>query len=242
MNTTVQEAVQLVEAIEPELNSFHGITIVLCPPFISLTTLATMLKGTAIKLGAQNIFYESSGAFTGEVSPLMLAGLAQFVIIGHSERRAVFGETDHIINLKVKAALKFNLQPILCIGETLEERSKHIQAESVLSRLRACLTGIPNCSRLVVAYEPIWAIGTGHSATGDMVNSMMDVVRDFLQIQYGADGVDVPLIYGGSVTLNNIDEFITQPNVNGALVGGASLNGEDFVAITGRVAKTGPIG
>ena len=238
MNTTLDEAIALLSQLCDDLDAIPGVEKVVCPPFISLAAASSLLEGTSIGLGAQNMHHEAKGAYTGEVSPDMLAGLCQYVILGHSERRQYFGETDESVNRKVKAALEVGLRPILCVGERLEERQAGSAEEVVVRQLRGALEGVPSADTLVVAYEPVWAIGTGVAATPDDAEAMMTTIRRCLSELYGEDAaVEVPLLYGGSVTPGNVADYASQPNVNGALVGGASLNAASFVEIARRVAE-----
>ncbi|MBE0481228.1 MAG: triose-phosphate isomerase [Dehalococcoidia bacterium] len=238
MNTTVAEAFELVTSMKKRLNRLSGVERVLCPPFISLVPVKEVIKGTSIKLGAQNMFYERSGAFTGEISPVMLAQICDYVILGHSERRARFGDTDEIVNKKLKAALAFGLAPIVCVGETLEQNEGGETIEVINRQVKAAFDGIDAFRDTVIAYEPIWAIGTGKAARGDQANAVIRVIRGALSKLYGDDaGQTVRIQYGGSVTASNIAEFISQPDVDGALVGGASLKAEEFLSIVEQTAK-----
>ena len=177
MNTTVNEAVELVKAMRDELYKIDNVEKVLCPPFVSLATIRELIRGSSIKLGAQNLYFVEKGAYTGEVSPLMVAELCEFVIIGHSERRQYFNETGEIVNKKVVAALKVSLKPILCIGERLEENEAGKAAEVVTEQLKTSLAGIDYLNGLTIAYEPVWAIGTGRAATGKQANETIDLIR-----------------------------------------------------------------
>jgi triosephosphate isomerase len=238
MNTSVAEAVELVTGMKKRLNSISGVEKVLCPPFISLTTVKELIKGTSIKLGAQNMYFELTGAYTGEISPVMLAGLCEFVILGHSERRAHFGDSDQIVNKKVQAALGMQLTPIICVGESLEQNEAGETIEVVTRQVRAAFEGIESPRGAVIAYEPIWAIGTGKAARGDQANATSGVIRNIVAQLYG-DSVaqEMRIQYGGSVSSGNIAEFISQPEIDGALVGGASLKAAEFVGIVGQAAK-----
>ena len=238
MNTTSQEARALAEQLRDALDAVEGVTALLCPPFVHLETVADLLRGTSVALGAQNMHPESSGAFTGEVSPDMLRGLCEYVILGHSERRELFGETDEFVNAKVRAALAAGLRPILCVGERLEQREGG-EADAVVERqVGVGLEGVEDASALVVAYEPVWAIGTGRAATPDVAQSMMATIRGALAARFGADAAgEAPLLYGGSVNLGNVEEYARQPDVNGALVGGASLDAEAFSKIVQLAAR-----
>ena len=238
MNTTVSEAVALVKEMRQGLDEIKGVEKVLCPPFISLSAIKDLIKGTSIKLGAQNIYFEEKGAFTGEVSPLMLAELCEFVIIGHSERRQHFGETNKIVNKKVRAALKAGLKPILCVGEKLEETNAGRTVELVTQQLRLSLAGIDYPGGFIIAYEPVWAIGTGRTATGKQSNEVIGLIRSRIAELYGEIAAqDVRILYGGSVTSDNIAEFGQQPEIDGALVGGASLKADEFLSIVRQTAE-----
>ena len=232
MNTTVSEAVKLVNELRQGLDEIDNVDKVLCPPFISLAAVGELIKGSSIKLGAQNLYFEEKGAYTGEISPLMLIELCEFVIIGHSERRQYFNETDEIINKKMQAALKVGLKPILCIGERLEENEAGLTAEVVTKQLRSALVGIEHLSKMIIAYEPIWAIGTGRAATGEQANQTISLIRSNVSQLYDKKTTrDLRILYGGSVTADNATEFMQQPEVDGALVGGASLKVDQFLSI-----------
>jgi triosephosphate isomerase len=238
MNTTVAEAAELVKAMKEKLNPIIGVEKVLCPPFVSLITIKELIKGTSIKLGAQNMYFERSGAYTGEVSPAMLTGLCEFVILGHSERRGYFGETDQLVNKKIKAALGVGLTPIVCVGESLEQNNAGDTVGVITRQVKAAFDGIALPKGTVIAYEPIWAIGTGKSATGEQANAIIKVIRSIVAQIYGDPVAQAMRIqYGGSVNNANIAEFIKQPEIDGALVGGASLKAPDFLGIVEQTAK-----
>jgi triosephosphate isomerase len=243
MNTTVSEAMELVKAMKEKLHQIAGVEKVLCPPFISLTAVKELIKGTSIKLGAQNMYFERSGAYTGEISPAMLTGLCEFVILGHSERRGYFGETDQLVNKKVKAALAVGLTPIVCVGESLEQNNASETVGVITRQVRAAFEGIASPKGTVIAYEPIWAIGTGKSASGEQANAVIKVIRSTVAQIYGDSVAQAMRIqYGGSANNANIAEFIRQPEIDGALVGGASLKAADFLGIveqTAKIKKTG---
>lgn len=232
MNTTVEEAVSLIKTMQPGLHKIQGIEKVLCPPFVSLVAARVIVRGSTVKLGAQNVFYEEKGAYTGEISPVMLVGLCDYVIIGHSERRQYFGETDEIINNKVKSAAQHGIKPILCVGETSEENEADQTREVLGKQLIACSDKVYYLSGLVIAYEPLWAIGTGKNASGDEANRTIGFIRQFISRLHGSGIANtVRILYGGSVTAANIAEFMRKPDIDGALVGGASLKADEFVSI-----------
>ncbi len=240
MNKTVAEACALVSVMANELDAIGGVEKVLCPPFTSLSSVATLLRGTGIGLGAQNMHWEAKGAFTGEIAPAMVAEFCRYVILGHSERRAYFGETDESVNRKLLAAQTSDLIPIVCVGETLTQYEAGQTAEVVGRQMRAGLQGLDPtfASRVIVAYEPVWAIGTGKASTGENANAVVGkVIRPALADLYGAEIAQaVRVLYGGSVTAANADEFFSQPEIDGALVGGASLKAEEFIAIVRAAA------
>ena len=242
MNTTVTEAEELVYEMLDTLDRTEGVEKVLCPPFVSLVAINMMLQDSSIKLGAQNMYFETAGAYTGEISPLMLSELCEFVILGHSERRWYFGETDEMVNKKVKIALANELRPILCVGERLEENEAGKTEEVVSRQVTAALDGIEPvilsiAKNLVIAYEPVWAIGTGRAASGEQAAATIRFIRDVLtKIWNKGVAQDLRILYGGSVTSHNIAEFISQPEIDGALVGGASLKAEEFLSIAEQTA------
>jgi triosephosphate isomerase len=235
LNKTVMEASELVTEMLPGLKTINGVEIVLCPPFTALMTVSRLIRDTYVLLGAQNMFWEQKGAYTGEISPAMLAEFCQYVILGHSERRANFDETDAKINRKVRAALANNLKPILCVGETLDEYEAGRAAGIVSRQLKECLAGIDGMegNRLVIAYEPVWAIGTGRAATAEGVNMLVrNVIRPTLSSLIGEKAAeDIRVLYGGSVDPKNAPDFFKVPGIDGALVGGASLNARSFIGI-----------
>jgi triosephosphate isomerase len=240
MNTTVAEAVDLARALIAQVEPISGVERILCAPFVSLTTLAPLLQGTGVALGAQNLHWEKSGAFTGEISAGMLAGVCQFVIVGHSERRQFFGETDETVNKKVKAALAAGLTPIVCVGENLAENEAGQTASVVTRQTRAAYAGLDadEALKTIVAYEPVWAIGTGRAATPAGANAVIGLhIRGALAELYSAAVADaVRVQYGGSVNAANAVELMTQPDIDGALVGGASLKPAEFAAIVRAAA------
>jgi triosephosphate isomerase (TIM) len=240
MYKTVAEARHLVSELVPGLQVLEGTDRVLCPPFPSLLAVASLLEGTDVRLGAQNMHWEASGAYTGEVSPLMLSELCQYVILGHSERRTYFGETDETVNRKMHSALAHNLIPIMCVGETLEEYESGRTQEVVFRQMKLGLSGLepPDGNAIVVAYEPVWAIGTGRASTAADANSVIaDVIRPAMKEVFGEElAQSVRVLYGGSVKGDNAAEFFSQPDIDGALVGGASLKVADFTQIARAAA------
>ena len=234
MNKTVEQARSLVAELLPGMQAVSNVEQVICPPFPALTALANMLSGTEIGLGAQNLHWEAQGAFTGEVSPAMVKEFCQYVIIGHSERRSYFGETDATVNKKVKAALGVGLVPIVCVGETLAENEAGKTSEVVMRQIIQGLDGIPagQAEKIVIAYEPVWAIGTGRAATASGANAVIaETIRIPMTALFGAQLAQATrVLYGGSVTAANAREFFGQPDIDGALVGGASLKPE-FIKI-----------
>ena len=238
MNTTVAEAEALAAGILSGLPHSTGVEVVLCPPFVSLVSVAGTLGDIDISVGAQNLYHEANGAYTGEISAGMLAQICRYALVGHSERRSIFGETDEAVNLKVRATLGAGMTPILCIGESLDEREGGSAENVVESQLRAGLDGVEVGPGIVVAYEPVWAIGTGQSASPEIAQAMMAHIRGTLADIGGEDAASaVPLLYGGSVNAGNIDGYLSQPDINGALVGGASLDAGSFVEIVKVAAE-----
>jgi triosephosphate isomerase len=229
MNKTIEETEDFISSFLP-IKDAADVDIFIAPPFTSLSVASRLLQGTDIKLGAQNVFYEEKGAFTGEVSPAMLLSVnCSYVIIGHSERRQYFSETDEIVNKKIKAARKNNLNVILCIGESLKEREDNKTFEVLEKQLSGSLKDV-QMEGIDIAYEPIWAIGTGKTATPGQANEAHKFIREWLRKnREGAEGVRI--LYGGSVTPENIESLMAEPEVNGALVGGASLKPESFAKI-----------
>jgi len=240
MNKNVEEARALVAEMLPGLNEIKSVERVLCPPFISLMPVSAMLVGTEIGLGAQNLHWEEKGAFTGEVSPGMVKEICGYVIVGHSERRTYFGETDETVNKRTLAALAKGLVVIACIGETLAENEAGQTAEVIERQIKQGLKNIPaeKLMSLVIAYEPVWAIGTGRAATGPDANRVVAaMIRPALRELYGKSVADATrVLYGGSVTAANAREFFSQPEIDGALVGGASLKSAEFIEIVRAAA------
>ena len=241
MNKTVQEAIALVHEMKAGLEVVETIDRVLCPPFVAVSSVSEMLKDSQIAVGAQNMYWENQGAFTGEISPLMLKDICEYVIIGHSERRQYFGETDETVNKKVKAALSHGLKPIVCVGENLEQNEAGQTHTLISGQVRLGLEGLTasQVSGLVIAYEPIWAIGTGRAATPEIAGEVIGTsIRKVIAELYDAATAEaVRVQYGGSVTSANIAEFMAHPDVDGGLVGGASLKPAEFVSIVELSAK-----
>ncbi len=238
MNTSLEEAVNLIKTMQPQLHKLQGVEKVICPPFISLMAAKGLTRGSTVKIGAQNMFYEEKGAYTGEISPLMLQDLCDYVILGHSERRQYFGETDDIVNKKIKTAVQHNLKTILCVGETAEENEADQTREVLGQQLLACSDRLYFMSGMVIAYEPLWAIGTGKNASGDEANRTIGFIRQFVSRLHGSGIANtLRILYGGSVTSANISEFMRQPDIDGALVGGASLRADEFVSIAKQASE-----
>jgi triosephosphate isomerase len=235
MHKTIAEAVQLARGIREAVADVDGVDVVLCPPFTALSAVEDVISNSKIELGAQNMYFEEQGAFTGEISPLMLEGLCDYVILGHSERRQYFGETDEGVNQKIKAALAHKLLPIVCVGENLDQNEAGETVEFVGGQVKAAFDGLSaeEAVKVVVAYEPIWAIGTGKTAEPADANSIIaQSVRAPLVEMYGDDVAQkIRVQYGGSVKPNNVEAFMAQPDIDGALVGGACLQVDSFVAI-----------
>jgi triosephosphate isomerase len=241
MNKTGEEARVLVAEMLPALQAAAAVDKALCPPFPYLMSLANILAGSGVGLGAQNMHWEAAGAYTGEVAPKMVAEFCKYVILGHSERRAYFGESDEMVNKKVKAALAIGLTPIMCVGETLAENEAGQTAAVVTRQVSGGMAGlsVDEALKLVVAYEPVWAIGTGRAATSEQAQAVhKDVVRKTLADLFGRDTAEaIRIQYGGSVSAKNAAELFAMPDIDGALVGGASLKAPDFIAIVQAAAS-----
>lgn len=235
MYKTVTEAIQLVTELKRLAADIDNVEILVCPSFVCLTEIADLLEGSNIKLGAQNMYYEEEGAYTGEVSADMIKSSgASYVILGHSERRQIFKETNELINKKIKTALSKGLNPIVCIGEVLEERERGVTDDVIKDQLQGSLSGLSpqDAEKIVVAYEPVWAIGTGKTATPQQAQDVHRLIRDELGRKYGEQIAEkIRIQYGGSVKPANVDELMRQKDIDGALVGGASLKAEDFARI-----------
>ncbi len=238
---TSREAVQLIQSLRKPLDGLDGVEVVVCPTFTSLAAVKNSLAGSSIGLGAQDLFWESQGAFTGEVSaPMLIDAGCRYVIIGHSERRRYFGETDETVHRKLQAALANHLIPIVCIGETLEEREQGQTFDVLTRQLRGALNGCAaqDLARIVLAYEPVWAIGTGRNATPEQAQEAQRFIREWLSKHLSPQVAEaIRIQYGGSVTAANALSLLSQPDVDGALVGGASLKTESFVAIVNAAVE-----
>ena len=235
MNKTFAEAAELAREIVLAVANRPDVDVVICPPFTALESVAKVVEGSAIKLGAQNMHHEASGAFTGEVSaPMLRAFFATHVILGHSERRTLFGETDGFINKKVQAALKNQLRPILCVGETLAEREAGSTLKVVQTQVEACLEGVGKdlATNVIIAYEPVWAIGTGKNATADQAQEVHAFIRGLLTKIFGAQPAGrIRILYGGSMKPANAPELLAQKDIDGGLIGGASLEVRSFLEL-----------
>lgn len=237
MNTDISDALALVKKMLVSLEKIGGIDKVICPPFISLFTLKEFIKTTSLKLGAQNMYFQEKGAFTGEISPIMLKTLVEFVILGHSERRQLFFETDDIINKKIKAAIEHKLTPIFCIGENQEEKTSGFTDNVLTRQLTNGLKDIEPHKSIVIAYEPVWAIGTGNAATGREANTTIRTIRDIVGKLWNQETAgDIRILYGGSVASGNIAEFMVESEIDGALIGGAGLKADEFISIVKQSA------
>jgi triosephosphate isomerase len=235
MNKTVDEAVDMLVQLKDMIKDVEGVEAAVCPTFTALYSVGKLLAGTNIALGAQNCYWEEKGAYTGEIAPPMLKEIGcQYCIIGHSERRQYFNETDENINKKATALYKVGIVPIICVGETLEQREKGVTMKVVETQIRGCLAGLPadKVVETVIAYEPVWAIGTGKTATPEQAQEVHAFIRSILTDLYGEDVAQKMRIqYGGSVKPDNVKELMAQPDIDGALVGGASLDAEKFSAL-----------
>jgi triosephosphate isomerase len=241
MNKTSDESEALARGVVEALGSVDGVDVVVCPTFTSLERVASVVKGTPVGLGAQNVYWEAEGAFTGEISTAMLLTCGcTHVILGHSERRQYFGETDATVNRRVKAALEAALSPIVCVGETLEERESDVTDDVIKTQVTGSLEGLSpeDVAKLVLAYEPVWAIGTGLTASPEQAEAVHALIRKVLADSFGKDVSEaVRIQYGGSVKPDNAAVLFSQPNIDGGLIGGAALDAESFAAVVkGAVA------
>jgi triosephosphate isomerase len=228
MNTNVDSAVELAQGIFELSNDITGVDKIVCPPFISISSVAAALDGTTIQVGAQNVSASPDGAFTGEISTSMLNGMVDYAIVGHSERRALHGETSGQVAEKAIAAAASGIAPILCVGEDLSVRQSGEAARFVSAQLEESLDGFNDWASLIIAYEPVWAIGTGEAATSEQAQEMTALCREVVRKLSPDTAESVRVLYGGSVNSDNVSDFLTQPDVDGALVGGASLKADEF--------------
>ncbi len=236
MHNTTGESIALAQAIKEGTKDIKNGEVIIAPPFTSLFSVGAAIKGTQVSLAAQNMHHEDKGAFTGEIAPGMLKDVGcTYVIIGHSERRKYFHESDEDVNLKVKKALAVGLKPILCVGETEDERVKGVTQSIIDTQIKKALSGVENIDNVVIAYEPVWAIGTGKVATSAQAEEVHHFIRGILKELYGAVSKDIRILYGGSVTKDNISELIGMENIDGALVGGASLKPDAFLGIINQI-------
>ena len=232
------EAGTFAQSLLAPLGAVPSVERILCPPSVSLPAVRAVTEGSEIRTGAQNMYFAEKGAYTGEISPLMLQGLCEYVILGHSERRAYFGESNEMVNRKARSALAHHLRPIVCVGESLEQRDAGQTAATVTEQVGASLAGLPDdqLDQVIVAYEPVWAIGTGRAATVQDASEVAALIRELLAEMFGEMAAQqVRLQYGGSVTATNAGDFAAVPDIDGALVGGASLK-LDFVEIVRQTA------
>ncbi len=239
MNTTVGEVKTLAAAIASGTKENRtSVEVVFCPPFISIAAAHPILSGSPVKLGAQNVYSEQKGAYTGEISTLMLTEFCQYVIVGHSERRRLFHETDADVNKKALAVIYAGMTPIICVGETAEQNREGKTNEVLAGQVKAAFQGLPAASEVIIAYEPIWAIGTGVPSTAEGANKTIAGIRRVLAGIYGSPKAnDTSILYGGSVDSKNISEFLLEPEIDGALVGGASLKADEFLSIVRQAVE-----
>jgi len=235
MNKTLSETKAFAEEIKPQLGKHKWCEVVLCVPYVNIPAAVRLFKDTRVAIGAENLHYENSGAFTGEVSAQMLKEVGvKYVIIGHSERREYYNETDFAVNKKVKAALAAGLHPIVCVGESLEQRELGVTSELISYQVKCALAGLDAAQvrKIVIAYEPLWAIGTGKTATAEQAGEVCQTIRAIIRKEFGARVARaVTIQYGGSMNAKNAAELLAQPNVDGGLIGGASLKAPDFLQI-----------
>ncbi|HEY8172928.1 MAG TPA: triose-phosphate isomerase [Dehalococcoidia bacterium] len=238
MNTLRDDATALARGVRERSDGVAGVEKIVCPPFVYLRDVADAVRGSTIAVGAQNAFWEEKGAFTGEISVTQVAELATHVIIGHSERRQYFGETDETVNKRVAAALAHGLLPIMCVGETLEQRHAGEMRDVLVRQTSGGLDRISISADFIIAYEPVWAIGTGLAADGPPAEEAIALIRSTVRENAGSVADDVRILYGGSVTPDNVGEFMAQPDIDGGLVGGASLKADVFAGIIDAVAAS----
>lgn len=234
MNNTPAAAGELINALKPKVKD-AGATVVVCVPFVDIPAAVAAAAGSNIKIGAQNVHWEESGAYTGEISAKMLTECGcEYVVVGHSERRQYFGETDETVNLRLKAAIKGGLRPIVCVGETLEERQRGITFEKVALQVKVAFSEVEpkDAKNVIIAYEPVWAIGTGVTATDDQAEEVCAAIREIIKGLYGdIVAKEIVIQYGGSMNAKNAEGLLKKPNIDGGLIGGASLKADDFTVI-----------
>ncbi|MDP9236208.1 MAG: triose-phosphate isomerase [Chloroflexota bacterium] len=238
MNTLRADAIPLARAVRERCDSITGVEKIVCPPYVWLADVAREVEGSSIAVGAQNSYWEEKGAFTGEVSITQVADIVEYVIIGHSERRQYFGETDQTVNLRVKAALAHGVKPIMCVGETLAQREAGDTGRVLVSQTRGGLDGVAVSAAFIIAYEPVWAIGTGLAADGPIAQAAIALIRRTIRESAPVVADSVRILYGGSVTPVNVAEFMAQPDIDGGLIGGASLNADSFAALIDGAATS----
>ncbi len=233
MYKTPSESTEFVEQLIKNLKNYQDRDILICPPFTSLYPVSQIIKNSSIKLGAQNVYFENEGAYTGEISPTMLKDIGvEYVICGHSERRNIFGETDEIINKKIKKVSENGMHPILCVGEKLEEREKGYTFNVVENQIKNCLNNFKDIEKLIIAYEPVWAIGTGKTALPEQAEEVHIFIREVIGKFYNKEiAENLIILYGGSVKPENIDQLMKEKNIDGVLVGGACLKIDSFLRI-----------
>ncbi|RKY35760.1 MAG: triose-phosphate isomerase [Candidatus Omnitrophota bacterium] len=235
MNKTISEGLELVRQMSMELKDVKDIDIIVCPVFTALYSVSLEIEGSNIELGAQNLFWKETGAFTGEISPVMLKDVnCKYVIIGHSERRSIFKETNEFVNKKLKAALKTGLIPIVCVGERLEDRQMNKTFDVISDHINGALQGLSadELKDIIIAYEPVWAIGTGRNASPEQAQEVHAFIRKMITDNFGASVAEhLRILYGGSVKPENVEAIMAQPDIDGALVGGASLKADSFVQL-----------
>jgi triosephosphate isomerase len=237
-HTRLGSALALAKGLREAIDGVEGVEKVVCPPFVYLAAVGEALRDSSLRLGSQDVHWEDDVAATGEIGPQMVAELAQYAIIGHSERRHKFGESDEMVNRKVKAALAAGLSPIMCVGEKLDERESGMTEDVLLRQTRSGLEGVDVPDGFIVAYEPVWAIGTGRAATPEIANKAIAVIRREVASLVGAAKAEtVRVLYGGSVTPDNVAEFVSLDGIDGALVGGASLKVDAFAGIAREIAR-----
>jgi triosephosphate isomerase len=236
MNTLREEAIDLARGIRERCDAVMAVEKIVCPPYIFLHDVRAALTGSSVRVAAQNLYWDEKGAFTGEISVTQVAEAAEYVLIGHSERRQFFGETDETVNRRIKAAIAHELKPIMCLGETLDQRNSGETNDVLVRQTHLGLAGVDVAADFTIAYEPVWAIGTGLAADGNTAQEAIALIRRTVEQIAGAVAEDVRILYGGSVTPENIVEFVGQPDVDGGLVGGASLKADSFAAMVEATA------